>query len=82
MCDKVVAIYRLWHYYAAHIIYISWLVYLNHFCLIKILPVLLWEIKTSTVVSRKAKKKQHAYASSGLRDRYSELFTRMAALQL
>ena len=34
-----------------------------------------------TVVSRKAKKKQHARASSGLRDHYSELFTRMAALK-
>ena len=35
-----------------------------------------------TVVSREAKKKQHARASSGLRDHYSELFTRMAALIL
>ena len=34
-----------------------------------------------TVVSREAKKKQHAHASSGLRDHYSELFTRMAALK-
>ena len=34
-----------------------------------------------TVVSREAKKKQHARASSGLRDHYSELFTRMAALK-
>ena len=34
-----------------------------------------------TVVSRKAKKKQHARASSGLRDHYSELFTWMAALK-
>ena len=33
------------------------------------------------VVSREAKKKQHAHASSGLRDHYSELFTRMAALK-
>ena len=33
------------------------------------------------VVSREAKKKQHARASSGLRDHYSELFTRMAALK-
>ena len=33
-----------------------------------------------TVVSREAKKKQHACASSGPRDHYSELFTRMAAL--
>ena len=32
------------------------------------------------VVSREAKKKQHALASSGLRDHYSELFTWMAAL--
>ena len=34
-----------------------------------------------TVVSREAKKKQHARASSGLRGHYSELFTRMAALK-
>ena len=34
-----------------------------------------------TVVSREAKKKQHARASSGLRDHYSELFTWMAALK-
>ena len=34
-----------------------------------------------TVVSREAKKKQHACASSGLRDHYSELFTLMAALK-
>ena len=33
-----------------------------------------------TVVSREAKKKQHACASSGPRDHYSEIFTRMAAL--
>ena len=33
-------------------------------------------------VSRKAKKKQHACASSGLRDQYNELFTWMAALKL
>ena len=33
------------------------------------------------VVSHEAKKKQHARASSGLRDHYSELFTRMAALK-
>ena len=33
-----------------------------------------------TVVSRKAKK-QHAHASSGPRDHYSELFTWMAALK-
>ena len=32
-----------------------------------------------TVVSREAKKKQHACTSSGLRDHYSELFTWMAA---
>ena len=37
-------------------------------------------ISRLTVVSRKAKKKQHARASSGLRDHYSELFTRMAAI--
>ena len=34
-----------------------------------------------TVVSCKAKKKQHAHVSSGPRDHYSELFTRMAALK-
>ena len=34
-----------------------------------------------TVVNRQAKKKQHAYASSGLRDHYSELFTQMAAIK-
>ena len=32
------------------------------------------------VVSREAKKKQHACASSGLRGHYIELFTHMAAL--
>ena len=31
------------------------------------------------VVSLEAKKKQHTYASSGLHDHYSELFTWMAA---
>ena len=34
-----------------------------------------------TVVSREAKRKQDACASSGPRDHYSELFTRMAALK-
>ena len=38
-------------------------------------------ISRLTVVSREAKKKQHARASSGLRDHYSELFTWMAALK-
>ena len=33
------------------------------------------------VVSHEAKKKQHARASSGLRDHYSELFTQMTALK-
>ena len=33
-------------------------------------------------MSREAKKKQHACASSGLHDYYSELFTRMAVLKL
>ena len=33
-------------------------------------------------MSCEAKKKQHACASSGLRDHYSELFTRMEALKL
>ena len=41
-----------------------------------------WQmISRLTVVSREAKKKQHACASSGPRDHYSELFTRMAALK-
>ena len=39
------------------------------------------QLSRLTVVSREAKKKQHAHASSGLRDHYSELFTRMAALK-
>ena len=39
------------------------------------------QLSRLTVVSREAKKKQHARASSGLRDHYSELFTRMAALK-
>ena len=34
------------------------------------------------VVSREAKKKPHARASSGLRDHYSELFTQIAALKV
>ena len=38
-------------------------------------------ISRLTVVSREAKKKQHARESSGLRDHYSELFTWMAALK-
>ena len=33
------------------------------------------------VVSREAKKKQQAHTSSGLRDHYSELFARIAALK-
>ena len=33
------------------------------------------------VVNHKVKKKQHACASSGLCDHYSELFTQMAALK-
>ena len=41
----------------------------------------LYWISRLTVVSREAKKKQHIRASSGLRDHYSELFTRMAALK-
>ena len=39
-------------------------------------------ISRRAVVSREAKKKQYACASSGLRDHYSELFTRMEALKL
>ena len=38
-------------------------------------------ISRLTVVSCEAKKKQHACASSGPRDNYSELFTWMAALK-
>ena len=41
----------------------------------------LLRISRLTVMSRETKKKQHACASSGLRDNYSELFTRMAALK-
>ena len=41
----------------------------------------LHQVSRLTVVSREAKKKQHARASSGLRDHYSELFTWMAALK-
>ena len=41
----------------------------------------MWCKSRFTVVSREAKKKQHARASSGLRDHYSELFTWMAALK-
>ena len=37
-------------------------------------------ISRRAVVSREAKKKQHAYASSGQCDHYSELFTRMDGL--
>ena len=49
----------------------------------EIIPVFLYVALLSrlTVVSHEAKKKQHARASSGLRDHYSELFTRMAALK-
>ena len=39
------------------------------------------QLSRLTVVSREAKKKQHACAYSGPRDHYSELFTRMAALK-
>ena len=39
------------------------------------------DVSRLTVVSREAKKKQHARVSSGLRDHYSELFTQMAALK-
>ena len=38
-------------------------------------------IKTHGSEGCEAKKKQHACASSGLRDHYSELLTRMAALK-
>ena len=39
------------------------------------------DLSRLTVVSREAKKKQHACASSGPHDHYSELFTWMAALK-
>ena len=39
-------------------------------------------ISRRAVVSHKAKKKQHVWASLGLCDHYSELFTWMAALKL
>ena len=47
------------------------------------IPAFIKDTTTSrlTVVSREVKKKQHACASSGSRDHYSELFTRMAALK-
>ena len=38
-------------------------------------------ISRLTVMSCKVKKKQHACASSGLRDHYSELFTLITALK-
>ena len=41
----------------------------------------MFRLSRLTVVSREAKRKQHACASSGPRDHYSELFTRMAALK-
>ena len=37
-------------------------------------------ISRRAVVSREARKKQHAHSSSGLRDYYSEIFTWMAGL--
>ena len=50
---------------------------------LKYVDVLLYKpaISRFTVVSREAKKKQHAHASTGLPDHYSELFTWMAALK-
>ena len=54
------------YYYSIHL---TVLVFLKH------------DISRLTVVSREAKKKQHACAYSGPRDHYSELFTRMAALK-
>ena len=44
------------------------------------LTVTSYTLSRRTVVSREAKKKQHACALLGLCDHYSELFTRMAAL--
>ena len=38
------------------------------------------ESSTSSIVTHKSKKKQHAHVSSGLRNHYSELFTWMAGL--
>ena len=46
-----------------------------------IFKIVLVYISRLTVVSREAKKKQHARVSTGLRDHYSELFTPMAALK-
>ena len=43
---------------------------------------MMFKVSRRAVVSRKAKKKQHACAPSGLCDHYSELFTRMEALKL
>ena len=48
---------------------------------LSIITISLLQSSRLTVVSREAKKKQHACASSGPRDHYSELFTRMAALK-
>ena len=45
------------------------------------LKVILHEISRLAVVSCEANKKQHARASSSLRNHYSELLTQMAALR-
>ena len=48
---------------------------------VHVVAIVISYISRLTVVSREAKKKQHACASSGPRNHYSELFTRMAALK-
>ena len=67
-------IYIMQHYYhrlATYCMYVDTYSY----------QLLFFLLSRLTVVSREAKKKQHACASSGPRDHYSELFTRMAALK-
>ena len=51
----------------------SWIVKYAHFSILLLLS-------RRVVVSRKAKKKQHALAYLGLRDHYNELFIWMAGL--
>ena len=68
--------------YASRIDFVNlfWLTEVLQFLLL-VYPLFCYSQSRLTVVSREAKKKQHARASSGLRDHYSELFTRMAALK-
>ena len=51
----------------------------QHFCYTRTVAIMI--TSRLMVVSREAKKKQHAHTSSGLCDHYSELFTWMAALK-